>query len=466
MVTPFDDEGGVDLDGAAELARWLVEQGNDALVLTGTTGEASCLTDSEQVAVWRTVRDAVDVPVLAGSGTNDTRHAAELTSRAKGAGMDAVLVVTPYYNRPSQAGIEAHFRHVAAATELPVLMYDIPVRTGRKISSDLLLRLAHEVPNIVGLKDAAGNPGETARIVSRAPEGFVVYSGDDSLTLPLLAVGAVGVIGVATHWAAPVMAEMISSFRKGDLARARELNGRLIESYDFESGDLHPNPVPTKAMLNGPWQAGGAVSPADGVSTRWTTGTGARRAPTVVFVTKKSRKEQGSGLQARRARPGQGQGRTGPVDADAVKVTFLGGLGEIGRNCACIEVDGRSSSSTAGSCSPISTCSASTWCCRTSPTCARTPTASSGCIATHGHEDHVGGLSYLLRELSFPIYGTALTLGLARNRIEEAGLLDRTEFIPVTDGERRMIGPSTWSSSPSPTRCRTAWPPPSTPPRA
>jgi 4-hydroxy-tetrahydrodipicolinate synthase len=250
MVTPFDDEGEVDHDGVAELAQWLVAQGNDALVVTGTTGEAACLTDDEQVAVWHTVRAAVDVPVIAGSGTNDTRHAADLTSRAAAAGVDAVLVVTPYYNRPSQAGIEAHFRQVAAATELPVVLYDIPVRTGRKVSSELLLRLAHEVPNIVGLKDAAGDPGETARVVAEAPDGFFVYSGDDSQTLPLLAVGAIGVIGVATHWAAPVMAEMISSFHKGDLTRAIELNARLIQSYDFETGDMNPNPVPTKAMLN------------------------------------------------------------------------------------------------------------------------------------------------------------------------------------------------------------------------
>jgi 4-hydroxy-tetrahydrodipicolinate synthase len=261
MVTPFDDEGAVDYDGVASLARWLVEQGNDALVVTGTTGEAACLTDDEQVEVWRTVRAAVDVPVIAGSGTNDTRHAAELTGRAKATGMDAVLVVTPYYNRPSQAGIEAHFRHVAAATDLPVILYDIPVRTGRKVSTELLLRLAHEVPNVVGLKDAAGNPGETARVIAEAPDGFVVYSGDDPLTLPLLAVGAMGVIGVATHWAAPVMAEMISSFQKGDLARAQELNARLLESYDFETGDANPNPVPTKAMLNALGRPAGPCRP-------------------------------------------------------------------------------------------------------------------------------------------------------------------------------------------------------------
>lgn len=249
MVTPFDAHGRVDLEGAAALASWLVEQGNDALVLTGTTGEASTLTDDEQIEVWRVVRAAVDVPLIAGSGTNDTRHAAELTGQADAAGMDAVLVVTPYYNRPSQAGLEAHFRHLAAATRLPVMLYDIPVRTGRKISTEVLLRLANEVPNVFGVKDAAGDLVESARLLADAPEGFELYSGDSALTLPFLSIGAVGVIGVCTHWAAREMGEMIAAYEKGDVQRAREINARLIESYDFESGDLHPNPVPTKAML-------------------------------------------------------------------------------------------------------------------------------------------------------------------------------------------------------------------------
>jgi 4-hydroxy-tetrahydrodipicolinate synthase len=261
MVTPFTADGELDHEGAAELARWLVAQGNDALVLSGTTGEAACLTDEEQIALWRSVRSAVDVPLIAGSGTNDTRHAAELTSAAADAGMDAVLIVTPYYNRPSQAGIEAHFRHVCEATELPVIVYDIPVRTGRKIGSDLILRMATEIPNVVGLKDAAGDPGATARIIADAPDGFEVFSGDDPLTLSLLAVGAVGVIGVATHWAAPVMAQMIQAFQAGDVVRAQQLNARMIESYDFETGDLNPNPVPTKAMLRAIGQPAGPCRP-------------------------------------------------------------------------------------------------------------------------------------------------------------------------------------------------------------
>ena len=261
MVTPFDHTGAVDHDGAADLAQWLVEQGSDGLVLTGTTGEAACLTDTEQIELWRTVRAAVDVPLMAGSGTNHTRHAEELTGQAKGAGMDAVLLVTPYYNRPSQAGIEFHFRQVAAAADLPVVIYDIPVRTGRKVSTDLILRLAHEVPDIVGLKDAAGNPGETARVVAEAPAGFEVYSGDDVMTLPLLAVGAVGAISVAAHWCAPVLAEMMASFAKGDVAHAAALNARMIESYDFETGDMNPNPVPTKAMLAALGRPGGPCRP-------------------------------------------------------------------------------------------------------------------------------------------------------------------------------------------------------------
>ncbi len=249
MVTPFDVDGNVDLDGVARLANYLVESGNDGLVVTGTTGEASVLTDAEQVEVWRAVRGAVDVPIIAGSGTNDTAHARELTAAAESAGMNGVLLVSPYYNRPSQAGIEAHFRAVAAATELPVILYDIPVRTGRKVATDTLLRLVAEVPNVVAVKDAAGNPAESARLIASAPEGFELYSGDDSLTLPLLAVGAVGVIGVATHWVAREMAAMCAAFAAGDNAEAQRINATMIESFDFETGDDNPNPIPTKALL-------------------------------------------------------------------------------------------------------------------------------------------------------------------------------------------------------------------------
>jgi 4-hydroxy-tetrahydrodipicolinate synthase len=249
MVTPFDDRGDLDLDAAAELAQWLVETGSDGLVLAGTTGESPALTDSEALALFRRVRETVSVPLLAGTGSNSTAHAVELTRRASETGVDGILSVTPYYNRPPQAGIEAHFRAVAAATSLPVVIYDIPVRTGRKVATDTLLRLAREVDNVVAVKDAAGNPAESARLMAGAPADLELYSGDDNMTLPLLAVGAVGVISVASHWVARQMAEMIVAFEKGDLETARRVNARLIPSFDFETGEDAPNPIPAKALL-------------------------------------------------------------------------------------------------------------------------------------------------------------------------------------------------------------------------
>ena len=249
MVTPFTEDGALDLDGAARLARWLAANGNEGLVVAGTTGESPTLTHTEQAELVAAVVDAVDVPVVAGAGSNDTRAAIDLTERCAGAGADGILHVAGYYNRPSQAGLDAHFRHCADATDLPVVIYDIPGRTGRKVATETLARLAHDVPNIVGLKDAAGSPGETARLLEMAPDGFEVYSGDDSLTLPLMAVGAVGVIGVATHWAGLQMAAMFDAFESGRVAEAAAINRRLLDSYDFETGDAAPNPVPTKCMM-------------------------------------------------------------------------------------------------------------------------------------------------------------------------------------------------------------------------
>ena len=238
MATPFHDDGSIDIDGAVHLARWLVDRGNDGLVLAGTTGEAPTLTDDEKVELWSAVRAAVPVPLVAGTGTYDTRHTCELSEKAAATGVDGLLMVTPYYSKPSQAGIDAHFRAAAAATDLPVIVYDIPPRSVRKIETPLLIELANEVPTIIGLKDAAGNPGETARVISEAPDDFCVYSGDDAMTLPLLSVGAVGIIGTGTHWFSEVMAELIAAFEKGDHERAQELNASLFESYWYESREI------------------------------------------------------------------------------------------------------------------------------------------------------------------------------------------------------------------------------------
>jgi len=249
MVTPFDERGELDLDAAAELADWLVATGSDGLVLAGTTGEGPTMSDAETLALFRRVRDTVDVPLLAGTGSNATAHAVELTRMAAETGVDGILSVTPYYNRPSQAGIEAHFRAVAAATDLPVVVYDIPVRTGRKVATETLVRLAREVPNVVGVKDAAGDPAETARLMSQIRPDFELYSGDDAATLPLIAVGAVGVISVASHWVARQFGEMFDAAERGDLAAARRINASLVPSFDFETGDDAPNPIPTKVLL-------------------------------------------------------------------------------------------------------------------------------------------------------------------------------------------------------------------------
>ena len=250
MVTPFNADGSLDLDGAQELAAHLTTVGgNDGLVIAGTTGESPTLTHDEQVDLIRAVVEATETPVVAGAGSNDTRAAVELTKRATAAGAHGILHVAGYYNRPSQVGLSEHFRACAAATDLPVLLYDIPVRTGRKIATETMVDLFTDVENIVGVKDAAGSPGETARMLSLAPEGTEVYSGDDGLTLALMAIGGVGVIGVATHWVGNETSEMMAAFFGGDVHKAAEINRRLVPSYEFETGDLAPNPVPTKTML-------------------------------------------------------------------------------------------------------------------------------------------------------------------------------------------------------------------------
>ena len=250
MVTPFDASGALDLDGAQRLAKWLQANGNDGLVIAGTTGEAPVLTDNERLSLFAAVAEAVTIPVIAGTGTNDTLHSIHMTKEASKLGVAGLLVVAPYYNRPPQSGIEAHIRAVAAASDLPIIVYDIPVRTGRKISTSTLLKLAHDVPTVVALKDAAGNPAETANVIAAAPPGFEVYSGDDGLTLPLLAVGAVGVIGVATHWSAIDHQQMFSCWQDGDTVGALAINQRLLESFAYETGDESPNPIPSKVMMN------------------------------------------------------------------------------------------------------------------------------------------------------------------------------------------------------------------------
>ena len=183
MISPFTKDDELDVEGAQRLAKWLVEQGNEGLVIAGTTGESPTLTHEEQIELIAAVIEAVDVPVIAGAGSNDTKAAVELTESCTDVGASGILTVTPYYNRPSQQGLIAHFSAIANSTNLPVMLYDIPVRSGRKIDTSTILQLADEVENIVALKDAAGDVAETARLIAAAPEGFEVYSGEDSLSV-------------------------------------------------------------------------------------------------------------------------------------------------------------------------------------------------------------------------------------------------------------------------------------------
>ncbi|WP_043641577.1 4-hydroxy-tetrahydrodipicolinate synthase [Chromobacterium haemolyticum] len=249
MVTPFDEAGRLNLDAARQLARHLAANGSDGLVVAATTGEAPTLSDQERRDLVRAVSEAVTIPVLAGTGSSHTEHAIALTREASDLGAAGVFVVGPYYNRPPQAGIEAHFRAVAAATRLPLMVYDVPGRTGRRIAADVLLRLFREVDNIVAFKDATGDPAAAAALIAAAGEHFTLYSGDDALTLPLLAVGAVGVVGTSTHWTGPEFARMIAAFEQGDTALARRVNAGLQESFAFSNTDASVFSMSVKAML-------------------------------------------------------------------------------------------------------------------------------------------------------------------------------------------------------------------------
>lgn len=248
MVTPFDKEGRLDLDQAQKIAAWLLDQGSEGLVVAGTTGESPTLSDEEKISLWRAVVEAVGdrASVIAGTGTYDTSHSIHLTKEAEKLGCHGALVVTPYYNRPPQSGLLAHFKAVAAATSLPLILYDIPIRTGRKIEHPTLIELS-SVENIVAVKDACGDVQGTAMLAAEAPDGFQIYSGNDADTLPFLSVGGVGVIAVASHVAGPQMAEMISRFKSNDPETARKIHLQLMPVFNVMM--LTTNPIPVKAAM-------------------------------------------------------------------------------------------------------------------------------------------------------------------------------------------------------------------------
>lgn len=230
MITPFAKDGSIDWDGVATLANHLADHGHDAIAVNGTTGEAPTTKSSEKLEIIKVVKSTVGsrVKVLSGAGDNETSYTIEQAKRSAEAGADGLLIVTPYYNKPPQAGIEAHFKAVAAATDLPIMMYDIPGRTGVEIESDTIVRL-FELPNIVALKDAKGNLAATSDVIARC--GIPVYSGDDILNLPFLSIGAVGFVSVCGHTVGDELKAMLDAWFAGDTARALEIHQKLIPVF-------------------------------------------------------------------------------------------------------------------------------------------------------------------------------------------------------------------------------------------
>jgi 4-hydroxy-tetrahydrodipicolinate synthase len=250
MVTPFDNDLRVDLERAAELAVYLVERGSDGIVVAGTTGEAPTITSAEKLDLFRVVKEAVGdrASVIAGTGNNNTQESIEFTAKVQGMGMDAVMLTGPYYNKPSQEGFYQHFKAISVSTDLPVILYNVPARTSKNIEASTVLRLANELENVVAVKEASGDIEQISMICAGAPEGFVVYSGEDMLTLPMLAIGCYGVISVASHVAGTQIGKMIAAFDSGNVKEAAQIHQSLLPIYQacfLGSG----NPACVKAAL-------------------------------------------------------------------------------------------------------------------------------------------------------------------------------------------------------------------------
>ena len=249
MATPFSRDGALDVDGAQILARHLLEHGTDTLVVAGTTGESPTLTHDEKGRLWAAVVDAAGDGrrVMAGTSTYSTAESVELTQLAEKAGAGSLLLVTPYYNKPPQEGLYAHFRAIAASTDLPCVLYNIPSRTACRIEIDTLLRLA-EIDNVVAVKDAVGDMAAASRLYRDTGGALEQYSGDDKNLLPLLAVGGVGVVSVASHLVGPALQELVVAFERGDTRRALQLHVEHLEL--FEGLFATTSPILLKACLS------------------------------------------------------------------------------------------------------------------------------------------------------------------------------------------------------------------------
>ncbi|KEZ54301.1 4-hydroxy-tetrahydrodipicolinate synthase [Metabacillus indicus] len=252
MATPFDKNGNIDFQKTTQLVDYLINNGSDSLVVAGTTGESPTLTSEEKIALLKHVVQAAGgrVPVIAGTGSNNTKDSIDLTKKAEAAGADAIMLVAPYYNKPSQEGMYQHFKTIAASTKLPVMIYNVPGRTVVSISPAVIARLA-ELPNVVAVKEASGDLEAMAEIISSTPEDFAVYSGDDGLTLPALAIGGRGVVSVASHIIGNEMQEMISAFRSGETARSGAIHRKLLPVMQQLFKAPSPAPVKTALQLRG-----------------------------------------------------------------------------------------------------------------------------------------------------------------------------------------------------------------------
>lgn len=249
MVTPFDSKGNIDFEKTTQLIEHLIGTGTDSLVVAGTTGESPTLTSEEKVALFRHTVKIVNgrIPVIAGTGSNNTKASIELTKKAEAEGVDAIMLVAPYYNKPNQEGLFQHFKIVAESTQLPVMIYNIPGRSSVLIEPKTTIRLANEVPNIMSTKEASGSLDIITEIVANTGDDFLVYSGDDGLTLPILSVGGTGIVSVASHVAGKEMKQMVEAYLGGDVQTAASIHQDLLPL--FRGLFAAPNPVPVKTAL-------------------------------------------------------------------------------------------------------------------------------------------------------------------------------------------------------------------------
>ncbi|HEX2173055.1 MAG TPA: 4-hydroxy-tetrahydrodipicolinate synthase [Dehalococcoidia bacterium] len=249
MVTPFDEAGEVDYVAARRLARALVASGSDGLVVTGTTGESPTLTTEEKLRLYREVKDEVggSASVIAGTGNYSTRESIELTREAERIGVDGCLLVVPYYNKPPQDGLYAHFRTIAEATSLPCILYNVPSRTITNMTAETTIRLS-EIPNVAGIKEASANMEQIGKIIQGTRDDFLIWSGNDGDTLPILALGGYGVVSVASHLVGNQLQDMIRAFVKGDTARAAQIHNGLLDLVNHLF--ITTSPIPVKYLLN------------------------------------------------------------------------------------------------------------------------------------------------------------------------------------------------------------------------